>query len=644
MTDETVFTDDFSDYAPGPIPYDYSPWGEYHCKPHIGKLGRWREVTTHYSWKTSSGNWRVLRDGARPVLEQTFRTDTSYPMFIAEVPRVRRGEVAVDVRLISTAAPAGLVFGYRHSRDFYTFTVDGARADLRSRRHEVVELLASAEVELDPDAWTRLSVQWDDDGVRALLDGEEALRCEATPPVGHTGLIAKAPARFADFRLHGVAAVATGSEPVRNEAQPRPRLWKEIDLSGFGSDRNIRVGDINGDGQNELIIAQRQRYLGSGDYCHITCLTALDLSGRRLWQIGEPSPQGQTTADLCFQVHDLDGDGRCEVIYTRDFRLVVADGATGRGIRSVPTPRTESGERNPGGWPLHRTIGDSLYFADLRGTGRADTVVLKDRYDNCWVYDDKLDLLWHHACKTGHYPVSWDVDGDGREELLMGYTLLDGDGRVLWELETFDHADSAVIGEFGPPGSGLRVALAASDAGFYMLDAEGEVLKHHPMGHAQTVSVAKLRPDVEGLQIVVNTYWGAPGITSIMDHGGKVLREFEPMHYASLLNPVNWPTDGTELLLLSTDPEEGGLMDGYGERAVTFPDDGHPVLCCDARDVDGDGVDEILTWNHDSLWLYKPDPLPERGPDEYPRRNPSYNDSNYRGQYSFPRSWTAGSD
>ena len=129
-----------------------------------------------------------------------------------------------------------------------------------------------------------------------------------------------------------------------------------------------------------------------------------------------------------------------------------------------------------------------------------------------------------------------------------------------------------------------------------------------------------------------------------MDHEGTGLREFEPLHYASLLNPVNWPDDGTELLLLSTDPREGGLMDGRGERAVTFPDDGHPVLCCDARDIDGDGVDEILTWNHDWLWLYKPDPLPDRGPDEYPLRNPSYNDSNYRGQYSFPRSRTAGGD
>ena len=77
-------------------------------------------------------------------------------------------------------------------------------------------------------------------------------------------------------------------------------------------------------------------------------------------------------------------------------------------------------------------------------------------------------------------------------------------------------------------------------------------------------------------------------------------------------------------------------MDGYGQRAVMFPDDGHPVLCCDSRDIDGDGVDEILTWDHESIWIYKPDPVPQRT--AYPIRNANWNDSNYRGQFSFPRS------
>jgi hypothetical protein len=45
--------------------------------------------------------------------------------------------------------------------------------------------------------------------------------------------------------------------------------------------------------------------------------------------------------------------------------------------------------------PLHRILGDALFFCDLLGSGRPDTVILKDRYHNAWAYDKELRLLWH---------------------------------------------------------------------------------------------------------------------------------------------------------------------------------------------------------------------------------------------------------
>lgn len=69
---------------------------------------------------------------------------------------------------------------------------------------------------------------------------------------------------------------------------------------------------------------------------------------------------------------------------------------------------------------------------------------------------------------------------------------------------------------------------------------------------------------------------------------------------------------------------------------VEFPDDGHPWMCSAVCDLDGDGVDEILAWDEDEIWVYKAD-VPGRNPSNYPRRNRRYNDSNYRAQVSFPR-------
>ena len=642
-----LLSEDFSDLPLGPIRNTYSPWGEYHCRTDQGRLGHWVEATTHYSWQHSGGAWRVAEDSGRRVLEQTLFTEASYPLIVAGEPEWRSYDVQVLLRLLSFAAPCGLVVGYRHARDFFALLADQQGVKLVRRRHDQLIELAGAPVELEAETYHRLRLSCTQTTITAFLDGQTAFEVtDLDFPGGQVGLIANAPARFADLEAtadqsESEAVGARLRESWRElsslrDKYPQPRLWRKLSTKGFGTDRNLRVGDLHGDGENEIVLAQHTRYLGSGDYCGISCLTALDLDGEVLWQVGEPAPQAhETTADLCFQLHDLDGDGRAEVIYARDFRVNIADGLSGEIRASVPTPPA-CPPQAAGGYPLAHILGDCLYFCDLTGSGRKDTIVLKDRYTQAWVYDASLQLQWTHRCNTGHYPATYDLDGDGREELMLGYTLLGGDGQPRWELQAPDHADSMVMGPIRS-GSAPLIALAGSDAGFFLLDAEGRTLCHHAIGHAQSICVGKLRADTPGLQIAVNTYWGEPGITLILDQEGRVLEEFEPMHYACLLQPVNWTHDETELILLSPHPQEGGLLDGCGRRVAMFPDDGHPVLCSDVKDIDGDGVDEVLAWDYESIWIYKPDPQPEKAAEAYPLRNPFCNDSNYRGQFSLPR-------
>ena len=95
----------------------------------------------------------------------------------------------------------------------------------------------------------------------------------------------------------------------------------------------------------------------------------------------------------------------------------------------------------------------------------------------------------------------------------------------------------------------------------------------------------------------------------------------------NLLAPVNWTGDGQDLILTNPDPKAGGLLDGQGRRAVAFPDDGHPVMCCEVLDLWGDDRDELVVWDYQSLWIYTR---------YHPVKYPMYNASNYRGEYSFP--------
>jgi rhamnogalacturonan endolyase len=101
--------------------------------------------------------------------------------------------------------------------------------------------------------------------------------------------------------------------------------------------------------------------------------------------------------------------------------------------------------------------------------------------------------------------------------------------------------------------------------------------------------------------------------------------------------PINWAGDGTELLLLSTHPDEGGLLDSQGHRAIMFPDDGHPTYCCTALDLTGDWRDEVLTWDTESIWIYRVDAPPPEGPRYRPIRPPLWNESNYMAHVSVPR-------
>jgi len=696
-----LFADDFSAYPLGPVENGYTPWGEYHCRTDQGRLGPWAEATTHHSWRQSNGCWRVAQDGSRRVLEQTFCAKHSYPLIVTGDEHWRDYQLEAEVRPLSLAAPCGLVFGYRHSRDYFALLLDGAAPRLIKRTHDHTEELASAPLIPDVSEYVSLSVACGPEGIvgrcgditlvvlgncdhghgvsrrvrrgpvqgisqaswghvalrsrRAVTPHDHAPRVPQhnpleTPapefPGGLIGLIANAPARFANIRVsasreeeEAAAHRGAGHTAELNrlrQQRPRPVLWRKVDISRFGTDRNLRVGDLDGDGENEIVLAQHRPYLGGDGCCMISSLAALRLNGEVLWHVGDPAPQsGDTTADLCFQVHDIDGDGCAEVLYTSELELRIADGATGETRLSVPTPDTAPPAAQ-GGYPMARVVGDCLYFCDLDGSGRRDSIILKDRYTQCWAYDADLGPRWTHRCNTGHYPTSYDLNGDGREEIMMGYSLLSADGELLWELDAIDHADSLVIGPLRDGGP-VRLAVSGSDAGFYLLDAEGDILRHHAIGHAQTICVAKLRPDVDGLQIVVNTYWGEPGITLVLDADGNLLDEFEPVHYACLLQPANWGPDGSDLILLSTHPLEGGMIDGRGRRVVMFPDDGHPVLCSDVRDIDGDGVDEVLTWDRNALWIYKADPGSDCRSGPYPERNPWCNDSNYRGQYSFPR-------
>jgi hypothetical protein len=657
-----LFRDDFSKFPPGWLS---SPVGElngaiqeYHYLANRGvPLAPWENAICHQD------AWIIGDENGKPYLEQQLdKTSNMFTnaLFITGDAEWSDYAVEAKVRPLSLDDVAGVVFRYRTNHHYYSFTLSGgntARIALRlplekAFRQDEWRELGTVEFRYDVKRYYVLRVENEGARIRAYVDGKLVLQAEDREILkGKAGVTARIPARFQDFRVSATdearqqieARIAHREKELAGlrAANPRPKLWKKFATPVYGAGRNVRFGDLDGDGQIDMLIGQNIPRLGGDAFDQISCLTAVTLEGKVLWQLGRPDARnGLLTNDTPFQIHDIDGDGRNEVVVVRDFQLQILDGRTAQVKKWAWMPAIPAGMQRP----YELNIGDSIAFLNFSGDERRHEILVKDRYKNFWVYSNNLEQLWKgENGQNGHFPHMLDVDGSGFDTMAMGYSLWDHTGRQIWshDKELEDHADGIAIVNMSPdPKAAPRVYACGSDEGFVLFDLQGKVLKHVRIGHAQSPAVGKFRTDVAGLQLLTITYWRNPGIVSIFDWDGNLVEQGEPIHSGSPLLPVNWKGDGQEYVLLSGNVREGGMIDGNLRRVVMFPDDGHPDLAAYTADVTGDQRDEVILWDQERVWIYTQD-RPFNGTKIYaPDRSPDYNESNYRTSVSLPK-WEA---
>ena len=666
MKNVVLSNEDFQDFPIGEFPYDrdHTAMGEYQYVVENGYHGNWVDMVCNYTYNGTGPTWLITeRDGRHFMESMRIEKNRPHRMF----PTLETGKhqwkdygVSVSVRRLSQKGMAGLVFSMNHSIDTLVFYLDGKdKAAVAYRHKEEVQVLKEVSFPHGCDQEYRLKVDCDGRIAKVYVDDQELFRVEddLVARGGKVGISADCPSRFADFKvcvsektkqeIEVAERAVKETETEEMKKHPKMKLWKKIDLKNFGTSRQIRFGHLTGTDEWYVVLAQMQKRICRDAYGLISCLTAIDLEGNVLWQLGEPSDKteelGKVSADMAFQVYDIDGDGRDEVIVGWDFEIRILDGRTGTIKKSAKTPFSDDDDADLIGVPyqiyaFERINPDGIRICNFRGKERPADILIKDRYCRIYALDEDLNVMWKFKSptNTGHCPLPIDIDGDGKDELLVGYKLLDSDGQMLWSYPiSEDHTDEIVAGKWMPGEDEGHFACVSGKAGFFIGDFYGNIVARDMVGHAQRVSIANYCPEREGREIVVTNYWGHQGVIFLYDCYGNQIWEMENEMNGNILAPVNWDGDGTELILTNADAKKGGLLNGRGVRAVEFPDDGHPVLCCESLDLTGDERDELVVWDYHSMYIYTQDDCPKEQT-YHPVQFPIYNASNYRGEYSYP--------
>ena len=620
-----VFEDDFSAYPPGALSETYTAVQEYHWTPKKPEWGPWIEAVYWPHWTVGDGlAWHIRESGGKKVLfqKQEILAEDRNAVVVTGDRFWKDYVFEVELTPLSFENPVGIIYRVENSRNYYMLSLEENHKWVWSRRiHDQWVKLKIRDFPYRTGEPHTLRVEVNDRNHTFYVDGRrmDITRRDFHHPEGRVGLIANSPCEYRKVRVVMSSQAYRDfqqrkkawelEEQQLSEKYPRPVLWKKVDLRKLAvNGRQMRWGDLDGDGRLDLVIAQRENGATEEHKRYISGLTAMNLDGKILWQWGTADTLQELFAtDLPYQVCDLDGDGRCEVVFSHDFKIEVLDGRTGELLKSVPTPL--HGPRHPDSFyaedKYERIPAGAIHFADLAGAGRVGDFLIKDDYNNIWAYSRSFEPLWTACLNAGHYPYVADIDGDGRDEVLQGYTLFDDNGSVIFDLGMQDHADAAFIGALGGDCfPGLHAYFCAGEEGVIVTDMQGKVRYKEILGHAQRMAIGDFRPELPGCELASVTYWGEHNIITLHASDGRELAEYQPHFIGSTLAAVDWVGDGTALLLLSGDEKQGGMLDGYGRLVVRFTDPGHSVLCCDAIDLTGDSRDEVLLWDRDKLWIY----------------------------------------
>lgn len=381
-----------------------------------------------------------------------------------------------------------------------------------------------------------------------------------------------------------------------------PILLGKVDFSAAGSGCKMLLGDINGDGRMEMILVQPNGDIDARYVPHqVTCVTAFDFNGTMLWQQGEPvENHGKFGSDFPAQVFDIDGDGNLEILCVINKKFLILEGSSGNIKKEYDLPDDEA----------H----DCIIIANLSGNSTPMDILLKNRYSKLWAMDKDFNLIWTHEGNLGHYPWAYDINNDGKDEIMAGYDMLSSDGKILWSCKNLeDHADCLWVGDVNGDG---KVEIAVGGSVTCLYDTEGnELWRYEGSIESQHIALGKFDETLPGLQVAgldrirrgdgYKGQWDGKDGMFLIDCKGKELwkEDRKTDGWLTIIDTYqNWNGQGKDYILAY---RRGGginptLYNGNMESIVTFPVDGYVVH----GDFFGRHIEDAIIYANNTAWIF----------------------------------------
>lgn len=352
---------------------------------------------------------------------------------------------------------------------------------------------------------------------------------------------------------------------------------------------DISVGDLDGDGEYELVVHMvgRGRDNSQSGFTTAPVLQAYKLDGTLLWTINLGRNIREGAHYTQFMVYDLDGDGRAEVacktadgtidgtgkvignseanwvndaghILDGPEYLTVFDGLTGAVLGTTNyIPTRHPTKQNPTRAELREIWGDDYgnrserYLACVAYLdGKRPSLVMCRGYytrsvlaawnwrngklTHVWTFDSDDGTPGNHAYRgQGNHNLSVaDVDGDGRDEIIYGACAIDDDGTGL-HTTGFGHGDAMHVSDFDPGRPGLEILNIqerVDDAGVYLRDAHtGGILWQKPTGPGQREGPGRaLAADIDPRHLGAEIWVAGGGFRGLFNAKGELIFERAP--------------------------------------------------------------------------------------------------------------------